>query len=117
MALQKSIDNLKQKPKDERTAVASGISIVVGAVLFIAWVIYFFQKIQSGAVAPTLQAGNDFSQQSMQQAQAALQQEGASSLQDLVQLREQINSQQQGPVQQTTMQQVNASSFGAQSSQ
>jgi uncharacterized protein HemX len=105
MVIQKSIDTLKQRPKDERTAVAGGISIAVAAVLFIAWVIYFFHNIQSGAMTPTLNGGNQFSDQSMQQAQQQLQQESVTANQELMQLRDQIQSQQQGPVQQTTVQQ------------
>jgi predicted PurR-regulated permease PerM len=102
--IQKSIDNLKRRPKDERTAVAGGISVAVAAVLFIVWVVYFFHKIQSGAVAPSLTGGNDFSNQALQQAQSALQQEGSATNDQLMQLRQQINSQQQGPVQQQVMQ-------------
>lgn len=105
MVIQKSIDNLKQKPKEDRTAVASSISIAVAAILFIAWAIYFFHKIQSGAVSPTLDGSNQFSQQAMQDAQAAFQQQSSSANRDLMQLRDQINSQQQGPVQQTVVQQ------------
>lgn len=107
MALQKSIDNLKQRPKDERTAVASGIAIAVAAILFIGWLIYFIHKIQSGAITPSFDSsGADaFNPQSAQDAQAALQAEQNASNQDLLQLRDQIQSQQQGSVQQTSVQQ------------
>lgn len=94
MAIQQSIDKLKQKPKDDRKAIASSISIAVGTILFIGWLLYFFHQIQSGAVSPSLQAGNEFSQQAMQQAQDAFQQQQDSPNQDLIQLRDQIQAQQ-----------------------
>ena len=44
MAGQKTLDKLKDKPKDERAVVAGGISIFVVAVIFIIWVIFFFNR-------------------------------------------------------------------------
>ena len=50
MVLQKAVDNLKNRPEDERKAVAGGIAVLVVAILLIGWIIHFFKKIQSGNV-------------------------------------------------------------------
>ncbi len=49
MVVQKTIDNLKDKPKDERKALAGGIAFAVVILLFFAWAFFFFKKIQRGA--------------------------------------------------------------------
>ena len=49
MATPSAIDNLKTKPKDEKTAVAGGVASLVVILLLVGWVIYFFNKIRSGA--------------------------------------------------------------------
>lgn len=97
MALQNSIDNLKQKPKDERTAVASGIALSVVIVLLIAWVIGFFHKIQNGAIKPTFESGaqSAFNPAGVNEAQQAINEEYTTSAADIQDLRDQI----QGPMQ------------------
>ncbi|MDO8562001.1 MAG: hypothetical protein Q7S05_04220 [bacterium] len=47
MVLKRTVDNLKDRPRDERKAVASGIAALIVAILFIGWVVLFFKKIQS----------------------------------------------------------------------
>ena len=76
MAGQKTLDKLKDKPKDERAVVAGGISIFVVAVIFIIWVIFFFKQIQSGTGNPTLNSGaqGDFMSDSVKSAGQQLQQ-------------------------------------------
>ena len=54
MAVQKTLDNLKDKPHDEKKAVASGIAIGVVIILLVGWGFLFLRKIQRGTV-PTLQ--------------------------------------------------------------
>lgn len=44
---------MKERPKEERTAVASGIAVLVMAVLFLGWALIFFKKIASGAPVET----------------------------------------------------------------
>ncbi len=48
MVVQRTINNLKERPKDERKAVASFIAIGLIVILLIAWAIVFFRRIQSG---------------------------------------------------------------------
>ena len=50
MVLQKAVDNLKNRPEDERRAVAGGIAVLIVAILLVGWIIHFFKKIQSGSV-------------------------------------------------------------------
>ena len=48
MVIQKAVDNLKEKPKDEKKAIAGGIAIMVIAALIFTWGFFFLKKIQSG---------------------------------------------------------------------
>ena len=57
MVIQKAIDNLKEKPKDDRKAVAAGIAFAVVVILFFGWAFLFLRKIQSGAVQGQLGGG------------------------------------------------------------
>ena len=50
MVLQRTIENLRERPKDERRAVALGISIAVMVVLFIGWAGFFFNEVNVGQV-------------------------------------------------------------------
>ena len=54
MVVQKTLDNLKDKPHDEKKAVASGIAIGVVIILLVGWGFLFLRKIQRGTV-PTLE--------------------------------------------------------------
>jgi len=50
MVLQKAVDSMKERPKDERKAVAGGIAVAVVATLLVAWILLFFKNLQhSGA--------------------------------------------------------------------
>ena len=55
MVLQKAVDNLKDRPHDEKKAVAGGIAITLVVVLLLGWGFLFLRKIQKGAAIPTLQ--------------------------------------------------------------
>lgn len=46
MVVQKAIDNLKERPKDERTTVAGGVAIAVVIALLVGWGFLFLRKIQ-----------------------------------------------------------------------
>ena len=100
----KAVTNLKDRPKDEKTAVASGIAITVIIVLFIIWGFYFFHKVRSGAVAPTFQgAGQQFNASGLQAAQQQLQTEYASATSQFQNLSNEAAQSQVG-VQQSEMQ-------------
>ncbi len=47
MAIQKTVDNLKDRPKDERQAVAIGTAGVVVLLLLVGWAFYFLKSIHS----------------------------------------------------------------------
>ncbi len=48
MVVQKSINNLKERPKDEKTAVATGGAVLVVAILLFGWGLWFVQNIKKG---------------------------------------------------------------------
>lgn len=51
--MKQALDNLKERPKDEKTAVAGGVAVVIMIVLFIGWGFYFFKKIAAGGEVNT----------------------------------------------------------------
>ena len=103
MVVQKAIDNLKDRPKDERKVVAGGIAILVIAVLLVAWAILFFKRIQSGTQTVNLDSGaqNEFNPAATRQAQQEINNLGpTNSTEDLMQIRNdaaanQLQGQQQ----------------------
>lgn len=74
MVLQKTVDNLKDKPKDEKKAIAGGIAISVVLILLIGWSFFFFKKIQRGAQLQQLGGGaqDEFNFSTVRDAQAEL---------------------------------------------
>ena len=48
MAIQKAVDNLKEQPKEDRVAVASGIAVTVIVLLLFVWGFFFLKKLQRG---------------------------------------------------------------------
>jgi len=80
MVIQKAVDNLKERPKDERKAVAGGIAVTVVAVLFIAWSIFFLKNLGKTAIDPKFQSGaqSEFDFNSVREAQERLLQEYSS---------------------------------------
>jgi len=50
MVLLKTIGNLRARPRHERRSIARGIAMLVVAILFIAWVIFFFNKIRVNGI-------------------------------------------------------------------
>ena len=48
MVVQKTIDNLKGRPKDEKTAVASSVAVAVVAVLLLGWGFWFVHNLKRG---------------------------------------------------------------------
>ncbi len=112
MVVQKAIDNLKDRPKDERKVVAGGIAITVVVVLLIAWTILFFKRIQSGSQNLNLDSGAqaEFNPTATMQAQEAIKQSSGQAPDDLYNLRNDAAAQQLQGQQQT---QVQPSSGGA----
>jgi hypothetical protein len=47
VVVQRTIDNLKDRPKHERKAVASSIAIGLIVILLLGWAIVFFSRIRS----------------------------------------------------------------------
>ncbi len=86
MVLQSSIDSLKEKPHDEKKAVASGIAIGVVIILLVGWGFLFLRKIQKGAGTPTLSGTavpqDQFDAQFLEQTQQQLNEMYQSASQD-----------------------------------
>ena len=98
MVLQKAVDNLKDKSKDEKKAVAGGIAIAVVLILLIGWSFFFFKKIQRGAQLQQLGGGaqDEFNFSTVRDAQAELM-KSFSDVDALMEARNQ-SSQQYQPV-------------------
>lgn len=109
MGLNDKVNDLKDKPKDERVAVASGIAVTVVVILLVVWGLLFFKRIQSGTQTVDLTGGvqDQFNMTSVRQAQEQLQHaygQGASALDELKELQK--NSLGNTNVQQMELQQV-----------
>ena len=108
MVVQKAISNLKEGPKEDKVAVASGIAISVVAILLVAWAIFFFHNIQKGSQEVNLSGGaqDQFNFSSVKEAQQQLQQTYSNTTEDLRKMRDdavsaQLQFQQQTSVQET----------------
>ena len=116
MVAQDSSNSLKNRPKDERVAVASASAIGVVIVLLIGWGIYFFNKIQSGAIHPTLQsssAQDQFNSETVREAQQQFKDQYKNVSNELQDLRNEALLQQSGGAQMQLQQQTNTGSqFG-----
>ncbi len=106
MAVQKTLDNLKQGPKEDKVAVAGGIAITVVVVLLVAWGILFFRSIQKGSTSVDLSGGaqDEFNFTSVKEAQQKLQETFSNTTEELRQIRDdaaatQMQFQQQADVQ------------------
>jgi hypothetical protein len=47
MVLERTLNNLRERPKEERTAIAAWVAIGVVAILLIGWLVYFLHNIVS----------------------------------------------------------------------
>jgi hypothetical protein len=63
VVLQRTIDNLRERPKHERQAVAFWIAIAVVLVLVVAWGIFFFRSVGSTNLQPVSDTYNQAVQQ------------------------------------------------------
>ncbi|OGG44889.1 hypothetical protein A2673_03330 [Candidatus Kaiserbacteria bacterium RIFCSPHIGHO2_01_FULL_50_13] len=59
---------------DEKTAVAGGIAAAIVIILFVGWALFFFKKVQRGAITPTFDnaAQGQFNFDSVRKAQDEL---------------------------------------------
>ena len=104
MVLKDAVDNLKERPKDERKAVAGGIAIAIVALLFFGWAFLFLKKLQKGGVAEDLRTGapSDFNFSSVEEAQQKLIEGYTSRSADEEELRAIREQSQRGQGVQTT---------------
>jgi len=94
---QKMIDNLKERPKDDKKLIAGGIAIIIVVILFFGWAYLFLNKIQNHDQLPEVlseEQGVSLSE-AARQAQPELQQ-GFSGFDELKTLRDQLGAQQSG---------------------
>ncbi|OGG58038.1 hypothetical protein A2853_00910 [Candidatus Kaiserbacteria bacterium RIFCSPHIGHO2_01_FULL_55_17] len=96
MAIKDTVGSLKERPKDEKKAIAGGIAIAVVVVLLAGWAILFFKKIQRGAELQQLGSGaqEEFDFQSVRDAQQELMQ-SFSDTNELLEARDQSAQQYQ----------------------
>lgn len=89
MVLQKTVDNLKDRSKDERQVVAGGIAITVVIVLLVGWAVIFFKRVQSGSLETNFDSGaqSEFNFSATREAQQAIQSSQGSGSEDLSRLR------------------------------
>lgn len=115
MVLQKAqdaVENLKDKPEDERKAVAGGIAISVVIILLIGWGFIFLKKVQRGGdINFENSIPEEFNFSGIQEAQRALE-GGSSGLDELRAVREQLNQQYQPPPTFDSYQREEADQFG-----
>lgn len=53
--MQSTINSIKEKPHEEKKAVATSIAVGVVVILIVGWGFLFMRKIQKGATTPTLE--------------------------------------------------------------
>ncbi len=104
MAEPSAIEKLRQKPKDERTAVASSVAVFVVIILFLGWAIFFIRGIQKGTQTVNLDSGaqDSFNFDSVKQAQDALKNQyntASQDMQDLQAVRQNAGQSQTATVQ------------------
>ncbi len=90
MVVQKTIDNLKERPKDEKTAVAGGIAVVVVAVLLFAWGLWFVSNLKRGGEFNTFVGGKQdiFMNDAIRGAQKLLQDNNQPASEQMRELRD-----------------------------
>lgn len=89
MVLEKTVDNLKDRSKDERQVVAGGIAVTVVVVLLVGWAVIFFKRIQSGSQQVNFESGaqEEFNFSATREAQQAIQNSQGTGGEDLSRLR------------------------------
>jgi hypothetical protein len=69
MVLDRTLNNLRERPREERTAIAAWIAIGVVAILLICWLIFFLHSIASSAAPVPQSVATSTDQNGLQQAQ------------------------------------------------
>ena len=120
MVVQKAINNLKEGPKEDKVAVASGIAISIVVILLVAWAIFFFRSIAKGSQQINLGGAEDaFNFSGVKEAQDQLKQQYSNQTEDYMQLRNDAAAQQLQMQQQVQMQETQGNGtnqFGSPSS-
>ena len=103
MVIQKTVDNLKERPKDERKAVAAGLAITIMGILFFGWAFLFLKNLQKNGAEGNFKSGAQeaFNFDSVKAAQDQIM-KGVSAQDELLQVRGEGASQGtqlQGPAQ------------------
>ena len=108
MVVQKAINNLKEGPRDDKVAVASGIAIAVVVILLAGWAIFFFRSIQRGTQEVNLSGGaqDQFNFSGVREAQEQLQQTYSNTTEELRKIRDDAAASQMQFQQQNTMQET-----------
>ena len=68
MVLQRTIENLRERPSEERRAVAFGIALAVMLALFLGWAVFFFRSLEGEAQIQQVGAAYNDAVQSAQSA-------------------------------------------------
>ena len=114
--LQKTVDNLKERSKDERQVVAGGVAVTVVVILLVAWAIFFLKRIQSGNQELNLDSGaqSEFNFTSTKEAQDAIKASQGQNYTDLQGLRDDAATNQLQGQQQIYLQEIggNSDQFG-----
>ena len=61
MVVQRTINNLKERPKDERKVIATWIAIGIVIILLVGWALVSFARIRTNALNPNIQNSQDAS--------------------------------------------------------
>lgn len=98
MVVQKTVDNLKGKPPEQKTAVAGGAASLVVIILLIFWVMHFMKQIRSGAHDVSLDGiQNQINLKEVQSANRDIEAQFAKErLQEFQQLRDSAAAQEAG---------------------
>lgn len=116
MVLQKTVDNLKDRSKDERQVVAGGVAVTVVVILLVGWAVLFLKRVQSGSQQLNLDSGaqEEFNFSATREARQAIENYDSQSAEDLYRLRDDAAANQLRGEQQIYLQEIGggSSQFG-----